>query len=72
MLVLGRAFHGKACGMRTNLYPQLPHLDWSHFGDGFRAAMIPEDASESQEPSGAERSTEPGDGALREELRATA
>jgi len=57
--------------MRTNQYSQLPHLDWSHFGDGFRAAMLPEEVGEPQEPNGAERPTEPGDVAGREELRAT-
>jgi hypothetical protein len=57
--------------MRTNQYSQLPHLDWNVFGDGFRAATIPEETSALQEPSGAERPAELGEDAAREELRAT-
>ena len=57
--------------MRTNLSPQLPHLDWNVFGDGFRASMIP-DPTPLDERGELDGRNDPGEGVAREDFRATA
>jgi hypothetical protein len=58
--------------MRTNLSPQLPHLDWNVFGDGFRGSMIPDQVPALEEHGDTDGQNETGVVAAGEDLRATA